>query len=1159
MKLPPYVENIVNFLGEKEEKYLGNPAADAAKRIRQELIDESLTAKNPAPRDPEKKTKPEISAIKNPLGKFLDDTTMRHIQKIYARQIDFKDEEVVDYLAKHYTDGNGNFGQIRKILDDLETIYRQAALANGLPLPSIDAEIVRGRRYFPRNINFPIRKVKTIYGNFIMCKGCAAKWDKDPYNPDESKPCPAHGYGEYACECENESHFEHQDRDDVLRAARGLPKRAKSHANPLGKFLTDYEVRQVEQIYAKQKHMVFPDVRVVQLMKQAYADKDGNFGNRFNKISEDLHMIFHRVWDKRATHKEVSDFLAGYSFPFSANPKADPLRAFIKDAKYLDRSFRVDARAYLHWNAAKAPQPSPVSMRVDKGVLIAGNTAGRWYISTLLEPYAKPWSGEINDEIWVDHGAGAYLTGMRDVLKEVIVSLHSVGEDVDEYLHLVGDDVPSSRKPKRQYVKLLEMWREDGSEDFIESLKKDGQWEAISSLARKHDPYMYRKEATHSQRMWDKPVVRSGDEVMEIRYEGHDYTALVNRKDKFVALYRATPDQVEDVDWSAEAMMKEVGITPRAEKKKFDAVIHRMGLGEKVRVKETDTVKIIESLLKSGDERGYKVESIKDEPGYRRIFFRGMALEKSGLTKPMKNPRLSRGRSPKEFDQEELRRGTKHEMEHTDDEREAQRIAMDHLVEDPKYYTRLDKCLIKNPRCAHRLLRDLHVSEVLRIVDMLPDKIVDKREKMIKKFRELKKPEYAAMLEQISDDDWHDFVVNHAECVHWGTRHNPSDAEEKIREAAKKMLALNEHLPEEYRFTQEELEDLRRDAGEVVESQNPTRPSVAELGKVFKEKNTITWEDPKTKQKKKIQVPGFLDSNFAEAIRANPNLSKKEKDERLEESWREIELFIQKMVDTSLESVMRLRLEQSAGGEPGARPLPGALEFPSKRDRRFRPEERVEIMEDVERNRYYKLLLTTYLMSLLRKFFFLDRRTIMMIEEQLGGDKPRLQKRLYGNREAFAQSMFTGMVALTGRVNPVNLLRWLQANEPTVKDAYASANERWAKIQEAYGKKGKKEADARREAREKERTSIEDLAPEERRDEGKRDLAELSPQAEAAASATAAPRAPRPKQESATPELIAAVRSLSKTWPDRQKGVEQKRKATPHRGIAGRKRGQESA
>jgi hypothetical protein len=47
------------------------------------------------------------------------------------------------------------------------------------------------------------------------------------------------------------------------------------------------------------------------------------------------------------------------------------------------------------------------------------------------------------------------------------------------------------------------------------------------------------------------------------------------------------------------------------------------------------------------------------------------------------------GRSPSSFDPEQLRIGTRVEMEHTVDSAIAREIAMDHLTEDPLYYLKL--------------------------------------------------------------------------------------------------------------------------------------------------------------------------------------------------------------------------------------------------------------------------------------------------------------------------------------------------------------------------------------------------------------------------------------------------------------------------------------
>ena len=48
---------------------------------------------------------------------------------------------------------------------------------------------------------------------------------------------------------------------------------------------------------------------------------------------------------------------------------------------------------------------------------------------------------------------------------------------------------------------------------------------------------------------------------------------------------------------------------------------------------------------------------------------------------------LADGKSPSEFDQEQIKLGLKVEMEHTDDPLVALEIALDHLTEDPEYYT----------------------------------------------------------------------------------------------------------------------------------------------------------------------------------------------------------------------------------------------------------------------------------------------------------------------------------------------------------------------------------------------------------------------------------------------------------------------------------------
>jgi predicted double-glycine peptidase len=60
----------------------------------------------------------------------------------------------------------------------------------------------------------------------------------------------------------------------------------------------------------------------------------------------------------------------------------------------------------------------------------------------------------------------------------------------------------------------------------------------------------------------------------------------------------------------------------------------------------------------------------------------------------------SKGHRPEEFDPTQLRRGAEVEREHTTDMRTAQRIAMDHLVEDPLYYEKLAKIHLDGARSA---------------------------------------------------------------------------------------------------------------------------------------------------------------------------------------------------------------------------------------------------------------------------------------------------------------------------------------------------------------------------------------------------------------------------------------------------------------------------
>jgi len=101
---------------------------------------------------------------------------------------------------------------------------------------------------------------------------------------------------------------------------------------------------------------------------------------------------------------------------------------------------------------------------------------------------------------------------------------------------------------------------------------------------------------------------------------------------------------------------------------------------------------------------------------------------------PPHKDRLSGGRAdrrqPRDFDKTQLRMGAKHELEHTNDPTLAREIAMDHLAEDPKYYTKLKQ--VENPSAQpnldkglkmYNLFHDLEHKKVVQFNCKIPDKV----------------------------------------------------------------------------------------------------------------------------------------------------------------------------------------------------------------------------------------------------------------------------------------------------------------------------------------------------------------------------------------------------------------------------------------------------
>jgi hypothetical protein len=60
-----------------------------------------------------------------------------------------------------------------------------------------------------------------------------------------------------------------------------------------------------------------------------------------------------------------------------------------------------------------------------------------------------------------------------------------------------------------------------------------------------------------------------------------------------------------------------------------------------------------------------------------------------------------RGFTRADADPRELRAGIEHELEHTEDRALAEEIALDHLAEDPRYYTHLGACEVRFRGRAH--------------------------------------------------------------------------------------------------------------------------------------------------------------------------------------------------------------------------------------------------------------------------------------------------------------------------------------------------------------------------------------------------------------------------------------------------------------------------
>ena len=105
---------------------------------------------------------------------------------------------------------------------------------------------------------------------------------------------------------------------------------------------------------------------------------------------------------------------------------------------------------------------------------------------------------------------------------------------------------------------------------------------------------------------------------------------------------------------------------------------------EKREVETTVPNQMVEAPGGGRTARRKMARDIRLENGSSRIAYEWLA-KKDLLPGGLADKKL-----PSQFPAEQLAQGTEVEVEHTDDRRKALEIAMDHLVEDPAYYTKLE-------------------------------------------------------------------------------------------------------------------------------------------------------------------------------------------------------------------------------------------------------------------------------------------------------------------------------------------------------------------------------------------------------------------------------------------------------------------------------------
>ena len=98
-------------------------------------------------------------------------------------------------------------------------------------------------------------------------------------------------------------------------------------------------------------------------------------------------------------------------------------------------------------------------------------------------------------------------------------------------------------------------------------------------------------------------------------------------------------------------------------------------------------VKIIEDFINKFDVNKVKASATTEKR--QRVYKALFSKLPSSLSDKVKINEVIEPADPSKVDRKELKMGIRVEMEHTDDPKEAQHIALQHLAEDPKYYSKL--------------------------------------------------------------------------------------------------------------------------------------------------------------------------------------------------------------------------------------------------------------------------------------------------------------------------------------------------------------------------------------------------------------------------------------------------------------------------------------